>query len=260
MRIALAPAYRALRVLQRNGAVSVYDAWSEERGCRCVLKRAGAGPLHSRERRALAREGRLLLSLSHPHIVRAYELQLRPRCVLVLETLPGETLAYAIRARGPLALGDLAHLGLQLCSALRYLHARGVLHLDLKPSNVVCHGGIARLIDLGISRPPGRAPAGVGSPPYLAPEQARGGPLSPATDVFGLGALLYECIAGKAPFRRSTAGFYEQLRRRARLGDSGVPVPAQLARIVDASLDPDPGARPGVEDVVATLKRFRATR
>ena len=75
---------------------------------------------------------------------------------------------------------------------------------------------------------------------------------------FSLGALLYECVAGSAPFRRSTVRFYEQLGRRARLGGSGVPVPAQLARLVDASLAPDPGERPGVEDVVETLSQLRS--
>jgi serine/threonine protein kinase len=255
MRTVVVPRYRALRLLHRRGEISVYDAWSEERACRCVLKCAAPGPRHAHERRALRREGQLLLSLSHPHIVRAYELLSHPSCALVLETLPGETLAYGIRAHGPLAPRDVARLGLQLCSALRYLHARATLHLDLKPSNVVCHGGIARLLDLGISRPPGPAPAGVGSPPYLAPEQARGDTLSPATDVFGLGALLYECLAGRAPFRRSTGRFYEQLRRRARLADSGAPVPAQLERIVDASLEPDPRSRPSLEDVVHALTR-----
>jgi serine/threonine protein kinase len=180
--------------------------------------------------------------------------------VLVLETLPGETLAYGIRERGPLGPSDVAQLGLQLCSALRYLHGRGVLHLDLKPSNVVCHGGIARLIDFGISRRPGRAPAGLGSPPYLAPEQARGESLSSATDLFGLGVVLYECIAGHSPFRRSTARLYEQLGRRARLADASVTAPERLARIVDALLDPDPRSRPGVEELRDALDRLRVRR
>jgi serine/threonine protein kinase len=251
----VAPRYRALALLHRNGAVSVYDAWSEERGCRCVVKVARRGPDAARERRALAREGRLLLSLSHPHIVRAYELLSRPRAALVLETLPGETLAHALHARGPLRPGDVARLGLQLCSAVEYLHHQGVLHLDLKPSNVICHGGLARLIDLGIARAPGRGHRGVGSAPYLAPEQARGTAVTSATDVFGIGAVLYEAATGRPPFRGSARGF-EQLRRRARVRDAGVPVPGRLARVVDRCLHPDASARPGVEELRRALRRL----
>jgi len=96
----LAPGYRALRLLHRNGGTLVYDAWSAERSCRCVVKVTDPRRADARDRRALAAEGRLLLSLTHPHIVRAYELRLRPAPALVLETLPGETLRHAIRARG----------------------------------------------------------------------------------------------------------------------------------------------------------------
>jgi serine/threonine protein kinase len=250
----LVPGYRLIAPLHRHGTVSVYDAWSDERGCRCVVKLVAPGRGLRHERRALAREGRLLLSLSHPHIVRAYELRARPRCALVLETLPGETLSYGLRTHGPLATRDVAQLGIQLSGAVRYLHTRGVLHLDLKPSNVVCHGGFARLIDLGIARAPGRGSAGVGSAPYLAPEQARGGWLSTATDVFGLGALLYEAIAGHAPFRRSTHRRYEQLQRRARLVGVRAAHPGALIRAVERCLDPDPGARPSVPELQATLR------
>jgi len=254
----LAPGYRALRLLHRNGAVSIYDAWSDERGCRCVVKLAGAGRRNVRERKALAREGRLLLSLSHPHIVRAYDLLVRPRTALILETLPGETLAHLLRARGPLGAQDVAQLGAQLCSALRYLHARGTLHLDLKPSNVVCHGGLARLLDLGISRRPGRGHRGVGSAPYLAPEQARGEWVSVATDVFGLGAVLYHAASGRAPFRGVVGGF-DQLRRRARVREAAPCVPERLARVIDACLAPDAAARPDVARVARLLRSLLGT-
>ncbi|HYS83014.1 MAG TPA: serine/threonine-protein kinase, partial [Anaeromyxobacteraceae bacterium] len=215
----LAPGYRGLRLLRRNGRIAVYDAWSEARGCRCVVKMVDRrGDAHDRQE--LAKEGRLLLSLTHPHIVRAYELLRRPRTALVMETLPGETLGHAIRARGRLDARDVAQLGVQLCSALQYLHGQGVLHLDLKPSNIVCCAGLARLIDLGLARRPGRGSAGVGSAPYLSPEQARGGWLSEASDVFGLGAALYHAASGRAPFRGDGRRGYQQLRMRARVNDA----------------------------------------
>lgn len=249
----LAPGYLGLRLLRRNGGIAVYDAWSEARGCRCVVKVVDLRRGEARDRQALAKEGRLLLSLTHPHIVRAYELILRPRTALVLETLPGETLGHAIRARGRLDARDVAQLGVQLCSALTYLHGQGVLHLDLKPSNIVCCAGLVRLIDLGLARRPGRGFAGIGSAPYLAPEQARGGWLSAATDVFGLGAALYHAASGRAPFPGDGRRGYQQLRLRARVHDAAPSIPGPLAAIIDRCLDPDAAGRPGVAELRALL-------
>jgi serine/threonine protein kinase len=125
--------------LARGSSLDLYDCWSEERDCRCAVKvpRPDAPAQDDADRRLL-REGRLLLRLSHPHIVRAYELVERPAAALVLETLGGATLAWELAARRRrLAAADVAFLGLQLCSAIGYLHRRGVLHLDLTPSNVI---------------------------------------------------------------------------------------------------------------------------
>jgi serine/threonine protein kinase len=251
--VTLAPGYRALHAIRSGPGVSVYDAWSEARACRCVAKVA-----HRRatphDRRALLAEGRLLLELSHPHIVRAYEVRLRPRPIVILEALPGETLSLILERRGRgLGARDVAMLGLHLGSALHYLHERDVVHLDLKPSNVVCQAGIARLIDLGIARRPGHGRRGVGSPPYMAPEQVRGGEVTAATDVFGLGAVLWAAATGSAPFR-STDGEYEQLRGRAPPVSSRRRLPAPLARAIDACLEPEPEKRPALATVVRALR------
>jgi serine/threonine protein kinase len=251
--VTLAPGYRALRAIRSGPAVSLYDAWSEARACRCVAKVAHRRAT-AKDRRALLAEGRLLLELSHPHIVRAYEVRLRPRPMVILEALPGETLSRMLERRGRgLGAGDLAMLGLHLCSALHYLHERDLVHLDLKPSNVVCQAGIARLIDLGIAQRPGPGRRGVGSAPYMAPEQARGDRVSAATDVFGLGAVLHAAATGRAPFR-SRDGEYEQLRRRAEPVSLRRRLPAPLARTVDACLDPDPRARPALGAVARALR------
>jgi serine/threonine protein kinase len=199
-----APGYEILGHLARTGWLDVYDAWSEERACRCVLKvvrpdRRG----HKETAERLLREGRWLREFSHPHLVRAYETVETPEPLVVLETLGGETLSHLIQRleRRP-AAADVALLGVQLCSAVHYLHGRGLLHLDLKPSNVVVECGRAKVLDLSTARPPGPAPPGVGTFCYLAPEQARGGRLTAAADVWGIGVTLYEVACGDVPFDR----------------------------------------------------------
>ncbi|GAB7029088.1 serine/threonine-protein kinase [Streptomyces sp. NPDC021749] len=196
------PGYEVLAHLCRTGWLDLYDAWSQERECRCVVKvlrpdRRDEQTLRER----LLQEGRWLQTFTHPHLVRAYETGEMPEPHVVLETLTGETLAHLIdRRRRRLAADDLALLGLHLCSALHYLHGKGLLHLDLKPSNIVISCRHAKVLDLSIARPPGPAPPGIGTFCYLAPEQARGGVLTPATDVWGLGSTLYEAATGEVPF------------------------------------------------------------
>jgi eukaryotic-like serine/threonine-protein kinase len=204
----LATGYRVIEHLSRGRRLDVYDAWSHERDCRVVLKtlrpdraaEAWAG-------RTLVREGRLLMRFTHPHLVRAYEVTRAlddGRPVVVLETLGGETLSHLVHrlddADRRLPLGDVAILGLQLASALAYLHRQGWLHLDLKPANIVNDGGRVRLIDLSITRRPGRGRRGSGTREYMSPEQARGGWLTPATDVWGLGAVLFDALAAEPPY------------------------------------------------------------
>lgn len=252
----LGRAYRTVRQVKRHGAVAVYDVWSEERACRCVAKVALATAGGERARRRIRAEARLLLSLEHPHLVRAYELLERPRVALILEPLPGEALDHVLARCGRLSPRDVATLGLHLASALAYLHGRGVLHLDVKPGNVVCHGGIARLIDLGIAGRPGRIRSMAGTPGYSAPEQAGAGRRTPAADVFGLGAVLYEAAAGCAPFRPPVRGRPGEWAWRGPLARFGVP--RRLARLVDACLEPDPARRPALSDVQRTLRAFRA--
>jgi len=252
----LSPAYRTLRLIRQNGGVGVYDAWSVDRGCRCIAKVLRGGRFaRPAERRALRAEAALLLSLSHPHIVRGYELLERPRMALIMETLPGETLAHLIRRMRRLDARDVATLGRQLCSALHYLHGVGVLHLDVKPSNIVCHGGIARLLDLGIARAPGRGVPGIGTAAYMSPEQIRGGILTAASDVFALGVVLFEAATGSPPFRSDgDRDRYEQLARRATSVGAARPVPLALSEAIDASLEPEPARRPPLGVILRALE------
>ncbi|HSD23343.1 MAG TPA: serine/threonine-protein kinase [Solirubrobacterales bacterium] len=250
----VAPGYEVLGHLSRNRALDVYDAWSLERDCRCIAKVVRPDRHEARVRRRLTREGELLLQLTHPHIVRAYELRRRPRTALILETLGGETVEHMIEAASRrLAIADVAHLGVQLCSAVGYLHGRGFLHLDLKPSNVIVQNGQATVIDLSLARKPGRVPRGVGSAPWLPPEQARGGRVGAASDVWGIGATLYEAATGLRPFPDAKPRIYPQLERRAPDLGEARRAPAAFASVIAACLSPDPSDRPSVGELADEL-------
>ncbi|MET8245209.1 serine/threonine-protein kinase [Streptomyces sp. NPDC005202] len=272
------PGYEVLAHLTRTGWLDVYDAWSEERDCRCVIKvvrpdRRG----EERLCRRLLREGRWLRTFAHPHLVRGYETFESPEPLVALETLTGETLSHLVhRLRRRPAAADVALLGVQLCSAIHYLHGQGLLHLDLKPSNVVVDCGHAKVLDLSVARPPGPAPAGLGTFCYLAPEQARGGPLTAAADVWGIGITLYEVASGDVPFDRGGTGdepcaggtadeagdgnatggqvdWYPQLAGHAPPIGSRRRLPRGLAAAIDGCLRDDPSSRPTVTELAAAL-------
>jgi eukaryotic-like serine/threonine-protein kinase len=222
--------------------------------------------------RRLLDEGRLLCELTHPHIVRAYEVIEEPVPMVVMETLSGETLGHMIDCEAQLSAAELAQLGLHLCSAIRYLHGHGILHLDLKPSNVIAECGRAKLIDLSVARPPGPAHAGIGTHYYLSPEQARGGDLGPPADVWGIGAVLFEAATGEPAFDDPDAdsdddldyddsvsesldeGDYPQVTATARRIDEFRPLPRELADLVAACLDPSPELRPSVDELMRRLE------
>lgn len=261
----LAPGYRILEHLHQSNSYDVYEVFSEERACPCIAKTPRRDMLESAKTgRALLREGRLLGKLTHPHLARAYETIKEPQPVVILETLTGETLAHLIDTRERrLSVAEISHLGLHLCSAIHYLHNCGILHLDLKPSNIVSERQMAKILDLSIARPPGRCKKGLGTDQYMAPEQVRGGYVGPTADVWGIGATLYETATGEVPFNAYEAGetddeieAYEQLERRADSVRTHRRVPRKFADLVDSCLEPDPSQRPAVEDLARSLSAF----
>jgi serine/threonine protein kinase len=238
--------------------LDVYEVWSEERTCPCIAKVLRSDRLgESKARRRLYREGRMLQRLTHPHIVRAYDTLERPQPAVVLETLTGATLSYLIEdeyERRGLPLRELGALGLHVCSAIAYLHRHRLLHLDLKPSNIVSELGRAKVIDLSIARGPGRGRKGAGTRVYMAPEQARGGMLTEATDVWGVGAVLYEAAGGKRPFLTQPRVKYPQVRERARPIAGTRRLPRELTAAIDACLEPQPRNRPSLAQLVIVFE------
>jgi serine/threonine protein kinase len=236
------PGYRVEELLSRGGRVDTYDVTSLDRDCRAVVKVVRPDRLHEEHvRTAVLTEGELLTTLTHPHLVRGYEQVTEPRPAVVLETLPGATLA-AVIDDGRLGVRDAALLGRQLVSVLGYLHRRGWVHLDVKPDNVVVQEGRAVLIDLGLAARPGRIGRTVGTDGYSAPEQDAGGTVSAATDVWGLAATLVECVTGAAPGR----------------GPDLSRVPAPLRPLLADCLRPEADRRPDLGEVRDRLETLLA--
>ncbi|MEQ4210020.1 serine/threonine-protein kinase [Actinopolymorpha sp. B17G11] len=250
----LPPDYQPVQLLSRNHDYDVRLVHSAERDCLCVAKSVRGYRL--RDQAVVDRlltEGRLLQRFTHPHLVRAYDVREAPRPTVILEVLPGHTLSrLVIDRRAGLAVPDLARLGSQLCAALAYLHRHGTLHLDLKPSNLVVAAGLLKVFDLGLAQSPGPSPAGQGTPEYLAPEQARGADVSPATDVWGMGGVLYRAATRRRPFPDAGGDHFPQLHRK--VDPIGRRLPRRLTDLVTACLDPLPGGRPSVAEVAAGLR------
>ena len=260
------PGCEVIEHLSRTRRLDTYEVWSHERACSCVVKvvrpdRRG----DVRARSALLAEGRLLTQFAHPHIVRGYELIESPDPAVVMETLDGETLAHLIdRHPDGLDPEDVAWLGLHLASALRYLHGHGILHLDVKPSNVVAEAGRAKLIDLSLARAPGRYRPGLGTWCNLAPEQARGDELGSPADVWGLGTVLYEAATGTAPFDGDDDSGPSDTWDTGDQLEAGYPqlagpppplsaVQPELAATIEACLATEPDDRPSLFELAARL-------
>jgi len=181
---------------------------------------------------------------------------------LVFEYVEGPTLEMLLDDNTTIPPRDAILFGLQLAGALGYLHGQNFAHLDVKPGNVAVRDGRPVLLDLGIVRPLGSVAdrdETRGSPPYMAPEQCRRQPVTPAMDVFGLGATFYDLLAGAPPFepQRNPSGW-----SRPQLDGPAVPLataapasPPALAALVDAMLRLEARRRPHLTTVVTRLHR-----
>jgi hypothetical protein len=264
------------QVLGRGGMGVVYRATDTTLQRKVALKtlpRVGR-----RDADRLREEARRMASIEHPHLARIHGLEGWAGIpVLVMEFLVGGTLSE--RLKGPWPWRDALALGVSLCDALVAMHARGLVHRDLKPSNVgFAADGAPKLLDFGLARFPkegrdgeegGRQrgwladsePGVAGTMLYLPPEALRGEDPGERQDLWALGMMLYQVIAGRHPFRGSEAE--ASLRRNQMppipsLARVQPGAPAPVAGFLERTLNPDPGLRPGsAGEVLDELRRLQ---
>ncbi len=182
---------------------------------------------------------------------------------VVLEHLDGPRLSSLLRRHGPLQPAQYLPLAVEMASALHYFRQVDVVHLDVKPSNIIM-GAPARLIDLSVARPSADAAAlrdRIGTDAYMAPEQCdpggRGVPCH-ASDVWGLGATLFEAVAGRRAFADPAPGAGDLREQHPQLGEPSATLPDRtppaVAEVVLACLAPRPGDRPLPHEVVDALE------
>jgi eukaryotic-like serine/threonine-protein kinase len=199
--------YLVEQVIGGGGMAVVYRARDEELD-RPVAIKVLADNLAADEafRKRFLREARLAAQLSHRNVVQIYDSgEADGRPYIVMEYVEGETLADLLARRGRLPAWEAVELALQVCAGLDHAHRAGLVHRDIKPRNLLLRpDGTVKIVDFGIARSAGgtrltETGSVLGTAAYLAPEQAAGDQVTPAADVYALGVVLYELLAGRTP-------------------------------------------------------------
>jgi len=221
-------------------------------------------------RKRMWREARTASAVSHPNICQIYEFgEDDGELFLAMELLEGEALSDRLD-RGPLSLREALQIGIAISAALEAVHGHGVIHRDLKPSNIFLTPHGAKLLDFGLAVPLDtldptdritRTGVFVGTPGFMAPELWKGEEASPASDLFALGALMIEMIAGVPAFRGDgPAGLLHAVLHDPAPTLTGGPALDAVDRIVQAALSKDPAERPASAHAFgAALRAARAT-
>jgi serine/threonine protein kinase len=207
------------------------------------------------------REARAAARLNHPNVVRIYDVQPgHERPWIVMEYVPSRSLLEVIHENGPLPIHQVAGIGLAVLSALHAANRVGVIHRDVKPSNVlIAHDGRVVLTDFGsamIDESEGaltRTGVILGSPRYISPERARNGIATPESDMWSLGATLYEAVEGRAPYTRQTT--LETLVALATEKPDPIRRAGPLKPVLIGLLQKSPRARMSAADVEERLRR-----
>jgi Protein kinase domain len=238
-----------------RGGMGVVDLARDEDGNKVALKRLtlqGSASEIARARERLLREAAVLRRLHHPNIVALVDVvDEGDEIVLVMPYMAGGSLAERVAQHGPAPAAEVERQGRRLLGALSSAHAAGIVHRDIKPANILFDDrGEPCLADFGVAlshdQTHGLTIAGmvVGTPGFMAPEQARGEPVSPATDVFSLGATLLFAATGDGPYGQGDPGLLMVKAAGGKVQKVRRSLPGSLRRLLRAMLAPRPERRP----------------
>ncbi len=242
------------QLIGQGGMGAVYKARDVELERTVALKLLHPSLLDGDSELRLKRELVLASRVSHRHVVRVYDFgEIRGTKFISMAFIDGENLRSLLAREGPLAVARAIHIGEDLCEALRAAHTVGVIHRDLKPQNILLDGnGSAYISDFGLARssiePDGditKAGEYPGSPAYMSPEQALGLPVDQRSDLYALGLVLYEMVAGKLP-SSAMASVLDYVRFNSRTKSPAAlnpEIPENLPCVILRCLEVEPGRR-----------------
>lgn len=264
--------YRLISPLGRGGMAVVWRAKDEVLGRDVAVKLVDlTGPDSQAWGARFEREARTTAMLNHPSIVTVFDTGVEDSTAyLVMELLPGPTLADRLRAEGPLPVEDVRSIGIQMSAALTAAHEAGVVHRDIKPANVsYAADGTVKVLDFGITQllddPSGhgltRTNTVMGTADYLAPEQATGSRVDARADLYALGCVLFALLTGQSPFHAETPVATMLRHTQEPVPDIRLARPdvgEDMATVVDRLLQKSPDDRPQTaEEVSEALRGIR---
>mgnify|MGYP003295913243 CR=1 FL=1 len=268
----LAGRFRIESILGIGGMGVVYRATDMDLDVPVALKLLRPELAHRADAFERFRQELLLArQVSSPHVVRIHDLARHEgRWLISMDFVDGQSLDHRIDRGGPLDIEEALRIARQIAAGLAAAHAKGVIHRDLKPANILLdQQGNAYISDFGVARSlatSGQTRTGsvVGTPDYLAPEQARGDPADARSDLYALGLILYEMLTGQSPFAGGTVAevlAQRMLRTPAPVTRQRADVPAWVARLVDRLLRSQPAHRfQSAEEVVAAIDQREVRR
>jgi hypothetical protein len=237
---------------------TVYQAYDDVLGRAVAIKTLHAGNQPGLRERFL-REARAIGAVHHPNILGVHDAGTEGETpYLIMELAPGGSLRDRIKA-GPLPVDTVRQIGIQISRALVAAHAASILHRDVKPANILCtQDGAWKLADFGIARLPDSSLTitgqFLGSPSYAAPEALRAGQFSPASDVYGLGATLYEALTGSPPYgQHDMQSLVRKLEQEPPPLRNWAAIPGPLGDAIMSTLVRDPGKRPSADRLAHLL-------